>query len=133
MVSSVTSCFLSVDVLNKNIQLKLSVEGPTGAPKEHVLFQSINSHDTEVRVETINKGQMIFERANSGSIIIQLRPVTDHAVQTLLKAKENNRLLEIIIGMLENVKMDKMVHDTEQLQIRVQVYYVDSATAKQCK
>lgn len=115
---------------NEPIQLKLTVDGRTGAQVEHALYHHINSPDTGFQEEAIHHGQMYIERVVSGSVVVQLRPVTDHAVQALLNAKENNRLLKMIIGMLQNVDIDKMMRSTESLQIKVQVYYVDSATAK---
>lgn len=126
-------CFFIDGTRNLQIQLNLTVQGRDGAQIEHVFNQFCKSRATAIGVETISEGQMIFERADFGSIVIQLRPVTDHAVQTLLNAKENNKLLKMIIGMLENVDIDKFMVCAEPLQIRVKVYYVDSATTKQGK
>lgn len=122
--------FLSDKVQNESIQLKLTVNGRTGAQVEHALYQHINSPDIKIQEEAIHHGQMYIDSVVSGSVVLQLRPVTDHAVQALMNAKENNRLLEMITGMLENVDVDKVTQNTESLQIKVQVYHVDSATAK---
>lgn len=123
-------CFFIDGARNEQLQLNLTVQGRIGAQMEAVLYKRINSRATEIGVQTISEGEMIFEKADFGSIVIQLRPVTDHGVQTLLNAKENNKLLEMIIGMLESVDIDKSMVGAEPLQIRVKVYYVDSATTK---
>lgn len=58
--------------------------------------------------------------------VLQLKPLTDDAVHTLLNAKANNRLLKMVLGILKTPKTYKRF-DTEQFcQIRVQVYYAES-------
>lgn len=72
-------------------------------------------------------GHMIIEKVSSGSLVLQLRPFTDQAVKTLLNAKENNKLVDIIFGMLKNIKIADKIDGTEPLKIMVQVCYASQA------
>lgn len=71
----------------------------------------------------ISIGQMDSLRVTEGSVIIQLRPVTDDAAQTLLNAKENNILYEMILEILRKVDVARTLNIERTVQIRVQVYY----------
>lgn len=74
---------------------------------------------------------MVIENIKSGSIILQLRPVTEQAALMLLNAKENNRLLEMILAMLKRTDMEKMLDSSKSLEINVQVCYATSTKSKQ--
>lgn len=77
-------------------------------------------------------GQMITEDIYRGSIVLHLRPITDDAVQTLLNAKCNNKLLEMIFGMLKKVSIENIIDDDgEPLKIKVLVQYAKSSKEKQ--
>nr|XP_034318199.1 sacsin-like isoform X8 [Crassostrea gigas] len=109
------------DVGNGNINMRLSVGGRTGPQVEQVL-QDSHSSGTEILEEAILHGVVDIRGVSSGSILLQLRPVTDQAVQTLLNVRDNNRLVEMIVGMLKKVNIASMMDGTEPLEIKVQVY-----------
>ncbi|XP_062571659.1 uncharacterized protein LOC134233692 [Saccostrea cucullata] len=116
-------------VENRSLNLRLAVEGATGGQVEQALLQQVLSTDTAILEEAITHGQMDIEDVSSGSVVIQLRPVTDQAVQTLLNARENNRLVELVLGMIKRVNVPS-VQGMEPLEVRVQVSYSQSAAAK---
>lgn len=66
---------------------------------------------------------MDIENVSSGSVVLQLRPLTDRAVKTSLDAKKKNNLVEIIFGMLKNIDIADKMDKTEPLEIQVQVCY----------
>lgn len=101
--------------------MRLSVGGRTGPQVEQVL-QDSHSSGTEILEEAILHGVVDIRGVSSGSIVLQLRPVTDQAVQTLLNVRDNNRLVEMIVGMLKKVNIASMMDGTEPLEIKVQVY-----------
>lgn len=101
--------------------MRLSVGGRTGPQVEQAL-QDSHSSGTEILEEAILHGVVDIRGVSSGSIVLQLRPVTDQAVQTLLNVRENNRLVEMIVGMLKKVNIASMMDGTEPLEIKVQVY-----------
>lgn len=109
------------------------MQGPNGKQLEQALHQQIQSKDTRILEEAIVHGQMDIEDVATGSVVIQLRPVTDQAVQILLNARENNRLVEMVLGMLKRVNAPDMMQGTESLEVRVQVSYASSAAAKSRK
>lgn len=101
--------------------MRLSVGGHTGTQVEQAL-QDSHSSGTEILEEAILHGEVDIWDVSSGSIVLQLRPVTDQAVQTLLNVRDNNRLVEMIVGMLKKVNIASMMDGTEPLEIKVQVY-----------
>lgn len=109
--------FYSGVVENVPIDIKMSVTG-----HEQIEQRLIDSCIVDMSETTISVGQMDSLRVTEGSVIIQLRPVTDDAVQTLLDAKENNRLFEMILGILKKVDFVKSLDNERPLQIRVQVF-----------
>lgn len=119
------------EIQNKNINVHVSVSGQPGSQIEHELIQRIRLDDPSILEEVISHGQMDVEYVTDGSVVLQLRPVTDDAVKTLLNAKENNRLLEMIFGIMKKAKM----HQTfdKSCQIRVQIYYAKSAVSMSSK
>ncbi|XP_061164251.1 uncharacterized protein LOC133173280 [Saccostrea echinata] len=119
----------SESVQNRSINIRLAMEGATGSQVEQALHQQILSSETRILEEAITHGQMNIEDVSSGSVVIQLRPVTDQAVQTLLNARENNRLVELILGMIKRVNVPS-VQSTEPLEVRVQVSYSNPTAAK---
>lgn len=74
-------------------------------------------------------GHMDIVNVSSGSVVLQLRPLIGHSVQTLLNAKKNNKLLvvEIIFGMLKNINIADKIDKTEPIEIKVQVCYANPA------
>lgn len=108
----------------------MEVKGQNGADVEQAVFDQICSRDTGIHEETMSYGEMNIKDVSRGSVILQLRPVTDQAVQTLLSAKDNNRLVEMIFGMLKRVDIAKIMDSAEPLQIRVQIYYANSSIAR---
>lgn len=121
------------DVPNKSIVVRINVDGPAGTQVEHDLYQHINYSDTEILEDSISHGQMEIKNVCLGSVVLQLRPLTDQAVQTLLNAKDNNRLLEIIVGMLKKINIAQIIKRTEPMTIKLQIYSVNSAEAKSGK
>lgn len=100
---------------------------------EHDLCQHINSDDTDILEDTVLHGQMDIMNVSLGSVVLQLRPLTDQAVQTLLNAKDNNRLIEMIMGMLKKINIAQIMENTEQMNIKLQIHSVNSADAKSGK
>lgn len=121
-------------VPNGSIVVRMKVDGPVGTQVEHDLYQHINSSDPRILEDTISHGQMDIMNVSLGSVVLQLRPLTDQAVETLLNAKDNNRLIEMIFGMLKKVNIAQIMQNREQVNIKLQVYsVVKSADAKSGK
>lgn len=116
------------DVQNLPLELKISMPGFLQI--EQSLIDSFRSSNADISEAAISIGQMDSSRVTEGSVIIQLRPVTDDAAQTLLNAKENNRLYEMILGILRKVDIARKLDNEMPLQIRVQVYYSKSQAAE---
>lgn len=110
------------------IQVKLTIPGREEIEQD--LVQCISSRNADILETAISCGQMDISEATKGSVVLQLRPVTDDAVQTLLNAKENNRLLDMILEMLKKVDNAKVMDYERPLQIRVQVVYAKSPVTK---
>ena len=102
---------------------------------EQALYQHIVSNDIECFEEAIIHGQTNIESVLLGSVVLQLRPVTDEAVQTLLNAKENNALLNMILGMLKQSNIYEIMGSSESLELKVQVCYAkpDQGDPKPCR
>lgn len=118
--------FISEDVQNELIEVKLTADH--GSQGEQVL-QNIH-HSTGISEESISCGQMYVEKVSKDSVVLQLRPVTDQAVKTLLNARENNRLVEMITGMLQKADIAKIMDGTMPFEITVQVKYAKPENAK---
>lgn len=111
-------------VESKAVEAKLTIAVPRQVDED--LYRDFHSAKTEIMEEAIVYGQMTLEDITPGSVTLQLRPMTDHATQFLLKAKKNNRLLEMIFGMLKRINIsDKMV-SSQPMEIRVQVNYASA-------
>ena len=78
----------------------------------------------------ISHGEMYVDDIKPGSVVLQLRPVTEQAANKLLNAKENNRLLEMVLEMLEHTDIEKRVDVSKPLKIKVQVWYASSTKPK---
>lgn len=115
-------------VKNKPIQVKLTIPGRKEIEQD--LVQSISSHNADILETAISYGQMDISEATKGSVVLQFRPVTDDAVQSLLNAKENNMLFDMILEMLKTVDKAKVMDYERPLQIRVQVVYAKSPVTK---
>lgn len=94
---------------------------------EQALYKESSS--TGVLSEVISH-QLDLETVSHGSVVLQLRPITDQAVQTLLNAKHNNTLVKMIYGMLRQVDCENVLNDAEPLKIRVNVCYANSVKGK---
>lgn len=105
----------------------MTEEGHTKSRMEQALYNESSS--TGVLSEVISH-QLDIETVSHGSVVLQLRPITDQAVQTLLNAKDNNKLVEMIYGMLKQIDIEKILNDTEPLKIRVNVCYANSVKGK---
>lgn len=115
-------------VKNVPLELKLSIPGHTHI--EQSLLHSCRSSNPDISEAVISLGQMDLSTEIGGSEAIQLRPVTDDAAQTLLNAKENNVLFDMVLGMLKKVNIPRESNNDRPLQIRVQVYYSKSQATK---
>lgn len=96
--------FILDDPKDDPIELRLTVIGRAAERMERDLFKQLESSDPGPWQLTIAYGHMDIENVSCGSVVLQLRPLTDHAVKTLLNARENNILVDIIFGMLKNIK-----------------------------
>lgn len=112
--------FYSGEVENVPVDIKISITGQEQI--EQSLIDISRSCIADMAETTISIGQMDSSKVTEGSVIIQLRPVTDDAVQTLLNAKENNKLIEMILGILKKVDIVSHLDKERPLQIRVQVF-----------
>lgn len=94
---------------------------------EQDLFHQLVFSPAESWQLTMSYGHMNIENVSCGSVVLLLRPLTDHAVKNLLNAEKNNKLVDIIFGMLMNIKFADKIGRTEPLEIKVQVYYAGQA------
>lgn len=115
--------FISDDPKDDQIELRITVKGRNAERIERDLFQQLESSASGLWQLFMTYGQMIIEKVSHGSLVLQLRPLTDQAVKTLLNAKENNKLVDIIFGMLNNIKFADKIDGTKPLKIMVQVCY----------
>lgn len=120
------------DVQNEPIAVQVTVGGPIGEKITRIFFHLFNSSSfiTKILDEFISHGQMDIVNVNSDLHTFYLRPVTDQAVQTLLNVNNNNRLLEMIIGMLKKVNIGEWFSDAQTLEIKLRVFYANLAENK---
>lgn len=109
------------DVQNKDIKLHLTLSGRAGSKIMYELYERICLDDPDILEEIIVHGQMDVNFVTCIPVVLMLRPLTDDAVPTLLNAKENNRLLDMIFGILKKVKTVQNFDTEQSCQIRVQV------------
>lgn len=121
------------DVQNKDIKLHLTLSGHAGSQIEHELYQRICLDDPDILEEIIFHGQMDVNFVTVGPVVLMLRPLTDDAVPTLLNARKNNRLLDMIFGILKKAITVQKFDTDKSSQIRVQVYYALSGPSNQRK
>lgn len=110
--------------------MQITVDNKCGAQVEHNLNHHIHLSDPMILMQTVSHGQSVIEDVFSGSVIIQLRPVTDQAVQNLLDAKNNNCLIEMIFGMLLHINVAKVMNAEESLVVKVRVLYASADRTK---
>lgn len=120
--------FLSDDAQNDPIEMQLTVYD-SDVEVEIYLYECFSSSET-FSEEVFTQGQMGVEQVSHGSIVIRLRPISDQAVQNLLSAKENNKLLEMIGGILKQAYIKKVTDETTPMRVRIQVIYSNSASKK---
>lgn len=109
----------------------MTFRGDNAKQTEKDLYQNLDSPASELCGLTVANVHMNIENVDSGSVVLRLRPLTDQAVQTLLNARENNKLVDMIIGMLKNINIADKMNETEPLEIKVQVYYASPAKENQ--
>lgn len=119
--------FISDDPKDDQIELQIKVKGRNAEQIERDLFQQLESSAPGLWQLIMANGQMNIEKVSRGSLNLQLRPLTDQAVKTLLNAKENNKLVYIIFGMLKNIKIADKIDGTQPLKIMVHVCYASQA------
>lgn len=107
----------------------MTVQGSSGAVVEKDLYQRIIDSGTGPLEQTIWNANMEIEDFSFGSLVFQLRPVTDHAVQKLLDAKNNNNLLEMIYEILKKINITDIIDGAEPLEIELQISYTNSSRA----
>ena len=119
---------ISDDVENKPVELKLSVES---SPSENErLTEEFRESASEITETAISHGEMYVDGIKPGCVVLQLRPVTEQAANKLLNAKENNRLLEMVLEMLEHTDLEKQADVSKPVKIKVQVWYASSTESK---
>lgn len=114
---------LTDDAQNEPIQIQLTVDDVTGTQVEEYLNEHISSSDTMVVENVLSFGQMDIEDVSRGSVVLQLRPVTDQAVKNLLNAKQNHKLADLIFGILKKVHIDRVMNETNPIRVSLQVVY----------
>lgn len=72
---------------------------------------------------------MDIVNVNSDLHTFHLRPVTDQAVQTLLNVNNNNRLLEMVIGMLK-ASVGECLSEAQTFEIKLRVFHANLAENK---
>lgn len=112
---------ISDDVKNISVELRLSAKSSPSVDKR--LAEQFRTSASGIMEEAISHGEMYVEDIKPGSVVLKLRPVTEQAAHKLLNAKENNRLLDMILGMLEHTDIEKQLDVSEPLEIDVQVCY----------
>ena len=95
---------------------------------EHKLLEKFNTSTAVFQEEAALQGEMFLDKVKSGSVVLQLRPITDQAVRTLLNAKENNKLLQMILGILKQINISEMFNGSETLEINLQVCYASQVS-----
>ena len=98
---------------------------------EEIIYQRYNLSATEMEEVTAFEAEMTIEKTLLGSVVFQLRPVTDQAAQNLLDAKRNNKLVKMICGILKQVEIPEMKRGSKPLEIKVQVCYATSTKPKE--
>lgn len=102
------------------------MSGRAGSQIERELIPRICSDVPDILEEIIAHGQMDVLYVTTNPVVLQLTPLTDDAVHTLLNAKENKRLLNMIFGILKTAITVQQFDTEKSCQIRVQVYYANS-------
>lgn len=120
---------ISDDVENKPVELQISVE--SSLSENERLTAEFRASASEITETAISIGEMYVDGIKPGSVILLLRPVTEQAANELLNAKKNNRLLEMVLKMLEHTDLEKRVDVSKPLKIKVQVWYASSTKPKQ--
>ena len=98
---------------------------------ERTVYQGYISSGTEMNAVTTSEGEMNIDKIFLGSVVFQLRPLTDQAAQNLLDAKKNNRLVKMVCGILKQVEIPEMKSCSQPLKIKVQVCYASSTQHKE--
>lgn len=111
----------------------MSVQSTFQVEIERNLRKEFYMSTSEFEEEAASHGEMFIDDVTLGSVVLQLRPITDQAVQTLLNAKENNKLLQMILGMLKQINISKIFHGSETVQIKLQVCYASQRESNQGK
>nr|XP_022306259.1 uncharacterized protein LOC111112774 isoform X3 [Crassostrea virginica] len=93
---------------------------------EETIYQGYNISATEMEEVTASEAEMTIDKTLLGSVVFQLRPLTDQAAQNLLDAKTNNKLVKMVCGILKQVKIPEMTSGSKPLEIKVQVCYARS-------
>ena len=100
---------------------------------EETIYQRYNFSATEMEEVTASEAEMAIDKTSLGSVVFQLRPLTDQAAQNLLDAKTNNKLAKMVCGILKQVKIPEMTRGSKPLKIKVQVCYARSTNPNEGK
>ena len=111
----------------------LAVELSSSRNVEETIYQGYNISATEMEEVTASEAEMTIDKTLLGSVVFQLRPLTDQAAQNLLDAKTNNKLVKMVCGILKQVKIPEMKSGSKPLEIKVQVCYARSTKPKEGK
>lgn len=124
----ITKNLLTARSEEKSIEVKMTVHQPL---KEHVEQKLLYTSTAGFEEEAALQGEMFIDEVKSGSVVLRLRPITDGAVHTLLNAKKNNKLLQMILGILKQINLPEMLNDSGTLEIDVQVCYASQGVFNQ--
>lgn len=87
-----------------------------------VVLENYHFSDSEILQEAICYGQMDIANVSTGSVVILLKPLSDQAIQTLLYAKDNMRIVQMIIGMLRKIDNEQFIINTDILKSEFRLY-----------
>ena len=100
---------------------------------EETIYEGYNLSATEMEEVTASEAEMTIDKTFLGSVVFQLRPLTDQAAQNLLDAKTNNRLVKMVYGILKQAQIPEMTSGSKPLEIKVQVCYARSTKPNEGK
>ena len=114
---------MTANIKRKPIEAKMSVQQPSLGQVEQKLLMKFRTSTAGFQEEAASQGEVFIDGFTPGSIVLQLRPITDQAAQNLLNAKENNKLFQMILGILKQINISELFNGSETLEINLQVCY----------
>ena len=125
---------MNISLIVDHVQNEVLAVALSSSPNvEETIYEGYNLSATGMEEVTASEAEMTIEKTLLGSVVFQLRPLTDQAAQNLLDAKTNNRLVKMVCGILNQVKIPEMTSGSKPLEIKVQVCYARSAKPNEGK